>query len=63
MVFLIIAQKNLGKELMYDTTLDFEKKKEEPIRYNRDTYVKTIQAMGRIEEIKKKREKRYRNER
>lgn len=56
-------RKTHGKELMYDTTLDFEKKKEEPIRYNRDTYVKTIQAMGRIEEIKKKREKRYKNER
>merc|ERR1712066_559166 len=56
-------RKTHGKELMYDSTLDFEKKKEEPLRYNRETYVKTVQAMGRIEEIKKKREKRYRNER
>merc|ERR1711988_229777 len=56
-------RKTHGKELMYDTTLDFEKKREEPVKYNRDLYVKTIQAMGRIDEIKKAREKRFKNAR
>merc|ERR1712188_140374 len=56
-------RKSHGKELMYDNTLDFEKKREEPVRYNRELYVKTVQAIGKIEQIKKDREKRYRNAR
>merc|ERR1712050_657290 len=56
-------RKTHGKELMYDSTLEFEKKREEPVRYNRDLYVKTVQAIGKIERIKKDREKRYRNAR
>lgn len=48
---------------MYDSTLEFEKKREEPVKYNRDLYVKTVQAIGRIEEIKKSREKRVKNAR
>ncbi len=52
-------RKTHGKELMYDKTLEFEKRKEEPIRYNRDTYVKTIAAMNRIEEIKESRELKF----
>merc|ERR1711988_468015 len=56
-------RKTHGKELMYDSTLEFEKKREEPVKYNRDLYVKTIQAMKRIDEIKAKREKRYKNDR
>merc|ERR1712084_201032 len=53
-------RKTHGKELMYDSTLDFEKRREEPVRYNRDLYIKTVQAIGKIEKIKKDREKRYR---
>merc|ERR1719261_115061 len=56
-------RKTHGKELMYDSTLDFEKKREEPIKYNRDVYVKTVQAMGKVEAIKIAREKRIKNER
>merc|ERR1712110_1057544 len=46
-------RKTHGKELMYDSTLDFEKRREEPVRYNRELYVKTVQA----------REKRFKNAR
>merc|ERR1712232_1285852 len=53
-------RKTHGKELMYDSTLEFEKKREEPVRYNRELYIKTVQAIGKIEKIKKDREKRYR---
>merc|ERR1712048_1383826 len=56
-------RKTHGKELMYDSTLEFEKKREEPVRYNRELYVKTVQAIGKIEKIKKDREKRFRNAR
>jgi len=48
---------------MYDSTLDFEKRREEPVRYNRELYVKTIQAIGKIEAIKAAREKRFKNAR
>merc|ERR1712023_120098 len=52
-----------GKELMYDSTLDFEKRREEPVRYNRELYIKTVQAIGKIEAIKQAREKRFKNAR
>merc|ERR1719359_1270668 len=45
-------RKTHGKELMYDSTLDFEKRREEPVRYNRELYIKTVQAIGKIERIK-----------
>jgi large subunit ribosomal protein L24e len=48
---------------MYDKTLEFENRKEEPVRYNRDLMVKTIQAMKRIEEIKTRRQKDHWRER
>merc|ERR1712167_33826 len=56
-------RKTHGKELMYDSTLDFEKRREELVRYNRDLYVKTVQAIGKIEQIKAAREKRFKNAR
>merc|ERR1711904_672422 len=56
-------RKTHGKELMYDSTLDFEKRREEPVRYNRELYLKTVQAIGKIEAIKQAREKRFKNAR
>ena len=56
-------RKTHGKELMYDKTLEFENRKEEPVRYNRDLVVKTIQAMKRIEQIKARRQKDHWRER
>ena len=46
------------KELKFDKTLEFEQFKDEPIRYNRETYIKTIGAIGRVEEIKRDRQLR-----
>jgi large subunit ribosomal protein L24e len=48
-----------GKELMFDKSLEFEKRREEPVRYNRDLYVKTIQAMKKVETIRARREKAF----
>jgi large subunit ribosomal protein L24e len=48
-----------GKELLFDKSLEFEKRREEPVRYNRDLYVKTIQAMKKIETIRLRREKAF----
>jgi large subunit ribosomal protein L24e len=41
-----------------DAVLDFEQRRNVPVRYNRTLMVKTIQAMKRIEEIRGQRQKR-----
>ena len=45
-----------GKEMIKDTTFEFEKKRNEPLVYNRDVYISTIKAMKKVNEIKEKRE-------
>ena len=47
-----------GKEMTNDSVLDFEQRRNVPVRYNRDLMVKTIQAMKRVGEIKKARMER-----
>ena len=37
---------------------EFEKRRDVPVRYNRGLWVKTIQSMKKVEEIKQKRQKR-----
>ena len=41
-----------GKEMTCDSVLEFEQRRNVPIRYNRELMVNTIQAMKRIDEIK-----------
>ena len=53
------ARKLNNKELTNDTIFEFEKKRNEPLQYNRDLYVQTVQAMQRIADIKKRREDRF----
>jgi large subunit ribosomal protein L24e len=48
-----------GKEMATDSTFDFERKRNVPIKYNRDLMKKTIVAMKRIAEIRKKREAQF----
>lgn len=45
-----------GKEMTLDTTLEFEKRRNVPVRYNRQLVGTTIKAMKRVAEIKAKRE-------
>lgn len=47
---------SLGKDMTVDSTYDFEKKRSEPIKYNRDLMIKTIQAMKKIQKIRARRE-------
>lgn len=42
---------------MYDKTFELEQRKVEPIRYNRLTYVKTIQGIKKIQKLKEQRDK------
>ena len=44
-----------GREMTVDRTLDFEMKRNRPVKYNRELYAKTIAAMKRIDEIRQRR--------
>ncbi|CAK8697494.1 putative ribosome biogenesis protein RLP24 [Clavelina lepadiformis] len=48
-----------GKELTNDASLEFEKKRNNPVKYDRETWQKTVHAIRRIEEIKTKRHNHF----
>jgi len=52
-------RKSAGKELTVDPSLEFEKRRHVPVKYNREQWTKTIQAMKRIDEIKQRRQKQF----
>lgn len=52
-------RKTRGKEMAVDSTFDFEKRRNRPVKYDRDLMGKTILAMKRVETIKKAREERF----
>jgi len=52
-------RKTRGKELAVDSTFEFEKRRNRPVKYDRDLMGKTIMAMKRVQEIKEKRELRF----
>uniref|UniRef100_G3U8S7 Probable ribosome biogenesis protein RLP24 n=1 Tax=Loxodonta africana TaxID=9785 RepID=G3U8S7_LOXAF len=49
-------RKAAGKELTVDNSFEFEKRRNEPVKYQRELWSKTIEAMKRVEEIKQKRQ-------
>ena len=49
-------RKAAGKEMAVDTTLEFEKKRNMPVRYDRELIKTTLTAMQRIQQIKTRRE-------
>lgn len=52
-------RKAAGKELAVDSTLTFSKRRNVPVRYNRELVDTTLKAMDRIEEIRQKRERAF----
>ena len=52
-------RKAAGKEMTIDSTFEFEKKRNVPVRYDRELMEKTVRAMKRVEEIRRKREKAF----
>ncbi|WFD43626.1 ATPase-activating ribosome biosynthesis protein [Malassezia psittaci] len=48
-----------GKEMTVDATLEFEKRRNIPVRYNRELVQNTLSAMQRIQEIKARRERAF----
>jgi len=49
-------RKAAGKEMTIDSTIEFEKRRNVPVRYDRDLVQTTLKAMKRIAEIRKRRE-------
>lgn len=55
-------RKAAGKEMKVDSTFEFEKRRNAPVRYDRELMAATLRAMKRVDEIKQAREERfYRN--
>merc|ERR1712034_274697 len=49
-------RKSAGKELAVDPSFEFEKRRNIPVKYDRELWSNTIKAMQRVEEIKNKRQ-------
>ncbi|ODV92762.1 hypothetical protein CANCADRAFT_30820 [Tortispora caseinolytica NRRL Y-17796] len=52
-------RKAAGKEMVVDSSLMFAARRNEPVRYNRELVQTTLDAMERIEQIRKKRERAF----
>jgi len=49
-------RKAAGKELTVDPSFEFEKRRNIPVKYNRELWKETVKAMKRVEAIKQKRQ-------
>ncbi|KYM96227.1 PREDICTED: probable ribosome biogenesis protein RLP24 [Cyphomyrmex costatus] len=49
-------RKTVGKELTVDPSFEFEKRRNVPVKYNRELWNKTVEAMKKVETIKQKRQ-------
>lgn len=52
-------RKSSGKELTVDNSFEFEKRRNEPFKYQRELWNKTVESIKRVEEIKRKRQARF----
>lgn len=52
-------RKSSGKELTVDNVFEFEKRRNAPVKYQRELWSKSVVAMKRIAEIKEKRQARF----
>lgn len=52
-------RKTRGKEMAVDSTFEFEKRRNRPVKYDRDLTGATLQAMEKIKEIQTAREERF----
>ncbi|XP_034195419.1 ribosomal protein L24-like [Osmia lignaria lignaria] len=49
-------RKTVGKELAVDPAFEFEKRRNIPVKYNRELWNKTIEAMRKVETIRQRRQ-------
>jgi len=52
-------RKAAGKEMIIDSTFEFEKRRNIPVRYDRDLLQTTLKVMKRVAEIKARREAQF----
>eukprot|EP01117_Protostelium_nocturnum_P014840 TRINITY_DN5695_c0_g1_i1.p1 TRINITY_DN5695_c0_g1~~TRINITY_DN5695_c0_g1_i1.p1 ORF type:complete len:168 (+),score=78.64 TRINITY_DN5695_c0_g1_i1:152-655(+) len=52
-------RKSAGKEMVTDSSFDFEKKRNRPIKYDRELVGTAIRVLKRTQEIKERREKDF----
>lgn len=52
-------RKLAGKELAEDATFEMERRRNRPVKYDRELMKKTVQAIGRVSEIRAKRQERH----
>ena len=52
-------RKTVGKELAVDPAFEFEKKRHCPVKYSRQVWLKSVEAMKQVEEIKQKRQAHF----
>jgi large subunit ribosomal protein L24e len=52
-------RKAAGKEMTIDSTFEFEKRRNVPVRYDRNLMATTVKAMKRVSEIRAKRERAF----
>jgi len=52
-------RKGAGKELAIDPSFEFEKRRNIPVKYDRELWQKTVGAMKRVEEIKTRRQAQF----
>ncbi|KAJ1949810.1 ATPase-activating ribosome biosynthesis protein [Dispira parvispora] len=52
-------RKSAGKEMTIDKSLEFEKRRNIPVRYDRELMATTLKAMKRIQDIRQRREEAF----
>jgi len=52
-------RKTAGKEMTVDSSLDFEKQRNRPVKYDRELMTTTIRAMKRLQEVQERRQARF----
>ncbi|XP_063169940.1 probable ribosome biogenesis protein RLP24 [Candoia aspera] len=52
-------RRSAGKELAVDRSFEFEKRRNEPLKYQRELWNQTVEAMKRVEEIKRRRQAKF----
>uniref|UniRef100_A0A6M2DLI2 Probable ribosome biogenesis protein RLP24 n=1 Tax=Xenopsylla cheopis TaxID=163159 RepID=A0A6M2DLI2_XENCH len=52
-------RKTAGKELAIDPSFEFEKRRNIPVKYDRQLWTKTVDAMKKIETIRQRRQNNY----
>ncbi|KAL7558809.1 hypothetical protein ACA910_012479 [Epithemia clementina (nom. ined.)] len=52
-------RRTAGKEMAVDATFEFEKRRNRPVKYNRELMGQTLEAMKKVKEIQTAREERH----